>query len=58
MYVYLSEQEEFKDFNNKASLFWLEEELSYGDWTSGVNGDGTYEKKGSLNISQVIIVPY
>ena len=39
MYVYVSEQEKFNDFANGDALIWLEEELVYGDWTSGVNGD-------------------
>ena len=53
MYVYVSEQEKFNDFANGDALIWLEEELVYGDWTSGVNGDGSYEKKTNLAISEV-----
>ena len=53
LYVYLSETEEFSDFNNKAALIWLEEELVYGDWTSGINGDGTYGKDMQIPISEV-----
>ena len=53
MYVYISEQERFTGFTNPDALIWLEEELIYGDWTSGVNGDGSYEKKTSLAISEV-----
>lgn len=55
LYVYLSEQEKFSDFDNPAALFWLEEELIYGDWTSGMNGDGSYEKKATLPISEVSV---
>ena len=40
-------------FANGDALIWLEEELVYGDWTSGVNGDGSYEKKTNLAISEV-----
>ena len=53
MYVFINEQEKFTSFADKKSLFWLEEELSYGDWMSGANGDGSYEKKGQLSISEV-----
>jgi hypothetical protein len=52
-YVYISEQEFFTDFDNKAALFWLEEDLVYGDWTGGMFGDGTHEKKGTLKLSAV-----
>ena len=54
MYVFVSEQEKFTNFNDEKSLFWLEEELSYGDWLSGIKGDGSYEKHGKLPISEVI----
>ena len=53
LYVFVSEQERFKDFKNPASLFWLEEELVYGDWTSGPNSDGSFMKSGQLPISEV-----
>ena len=56
MYVYLSESEVFSDFDNKDALFWLEDDLSYGDWTSGFNGDGSYEKFGKIPLSEVSIV--
>ena len=55
--MYISEQEFFTDFNNKDALFWLEEDLVYGDWTGGMNRDGTFEKKGTLKISDVSIIP-
>ena len=51
--MYISEQEKFNDFDNPDALFWVEEELVYGDWTSGMNGDGSYEKKSVLPISEV-----
>ena len=51
--MYISEQELFTDFNNKDALFWLEEDLVYGDWTSGMFGDGTYEKRATLKLSDV-----
>ncbi|PVD26713.1 hypothetical protein C0Q70_14391 [Pomacea canaliculata] len=48
MYVYVSEQEEFTDFNNEEALFWVEEGLVYGDWTSGPNSDGTFQRDGQI----------
>lgn len=44
MYVYLSEDFEFKKFNDPASFVWLQDGLVYGDWYSGKDGDGTYTK--------------
>lgn len=56
MYVYVSEEEFFKDFNNKKKLFWLEEEIGYGDWTSGFNRDGSSEKFGVIEASEVCVI--
>lgn len=44
MYVYLSEDFEFKKFNDPAAFVWLQDGLVYGDWYSGTNGDGSYTK--------------
>ena len=52
----MSETDEFTDFNNKDALIWLEEELLYGDWTSGLEGDGSYGKQMQIPISTVTIV--
>lgn len=54
MYVYVSEDLPFSDFNNKEALFWLEEELNYGDWTSGFNNDGSYERSGVITATEVL----
>jgi hypothetical protein len=54
MYVYITETPTFNDFNNKDALFWLEEELQYGDWLGGPNGDGTFEKNGQIPISEKV----
>lgn len=41
MRVYISEEEFFNDFSNQDYLFWENENVEYGDWTSGPNGDGS-----------------
>lgn len=41
LFVYLSEKEHFTDFS-EDSLVWMKDNIIYGDWTSGDNGDGTY----------------
>ncbi|XP_058805581.1 putative lipid scramblase CLPTM1 [Phymastichus coffea] len=40
-HVYLSESENFKDFNDPNAKIWSEYGLVYGDWYSGENGDGS-----------------
>ena len=42
LYVYLSEDEVFGDFNNSDALVWVHKGLEYGDWYSGDTGDGIY----------------
>lgn len=53
MYVYLSESEKFSQFNDPSALFWLEEELIYGDWTAGENSDGMLTHTASIALSEV-----
>ena len=55
MYVYISDNERFSDFDDKNALFWVEDELQYGDWTSGLAGDGTYQKNSQITVSEVWI---
>jgi hypothetical protein len=43
LYVYLSLDEgRFDAFDDESQLFWKEEGMVYGDWTSGPNGDGSH----------------
>ncbi|KAL8610919.1 Cleft lip and palate transmembrane protein 1 like protein [Nucella lapillus] len=51
MYVYLSEEEDFKDFKNEDALFWVQKGLTYGDWENGPNSDGSFEKSGQIEVS-------
>jgi hypothetical protein len=53
MYVYISDKENFENFSDKSALFWMEEELQYGDWLGGPNRDGTYEKSGLIEVPEV-----
>jgi len=55
LFIYVSEQETFTDFNNKDSLFWTKKGLVYGDWTSGPEGDGSFVKAGQIAASDVSI---
>ena len=51
--MFISEKEKFSEFSNKAALFWLEEDLQYGDWFGGPSGDGSFSKSGQIEISEV-----
>ncbi|XP_071506264.1 putative lipid scramblase CLPTM1 [Diadema antillarum] len=53
--VYISEDEIFTDFNNTQQLFWELEDLEYGDWTGGPNGDGTFEIEGDVEATESIM---
>ncbi|KAK2191759.1 hypothetical protein NP493_46g04029 [Ridgeia piscesae] len=52
MYIFISEEEYFTNFKDPSKLFWLEEEIVYGDWTGGIFGDGSYVKKGEIPVSK------
>ena len=45
--------EHLTDFNATSALFWEQQDLVYGDWTSGENSDGCYEHFAELDIPQV-----
>lgn len=51
--MYISEDQEFKDFNNELSLFWKKTGILYGDWYGGPNGDGTFTKWTQITASEV-----
>lgn len=53
LYVYVKESEVFENFDE--GLFWMEDGLNYGDWTSGINEDGSFEKSSTLEISERVI---
>uniref|UniRef100_A0AAQ4PUX9 CLPTM1 regulator of GABA type A receptor forward trafficking n=1 Tax=Gasterosteus aculeatus aculeatus TaxID=481459 RepID=A0AAQ4PUX9_GASAC len=54
LYVYLSQDEVFADFNNTEALFWFHRDLVYGDWTIGEKGDGCYETYKELDIPESV----
>ncbi|KAF7994355.1 hypothetical protein HCN44_003827 [Aphidius gifuensis] len=43
LYIYLSELENFNNYNDNNALIWHEKNIIYGDWYSGDNNDGTRE---------------
>ncbi|XP_073826022.1 putative lipid scramblase CLPTM1 [Musca autumnalis] len=42
LHVWLSEDPDRVNFQQKSNLLWLQEDLVYGDWRSGPNRDGLY----------------
>lgn len=52
MYVFISENPAFVDFNNPDALVWEKNGLVYGDWTAGLNGDGTFTKEIDITPSE------
>lgn len=53
LYVFKSESEIFKEFEEPSALVWMKEDLVYGDWTSGPNGDGTFSHSMTFPASEV-----
>nr|CAH7754683.1 unnamed protein product [Callosobruchus chinensis] len=51
LYVYLSENESVEDYH-PSKLFWYKEGLTYGDWTSGIYGDGSYVVEKEVPITE------
>ncbi|KRT78761.1 hypothetical protein AMK59_7732 [Oryctes borbonicus] len=50
LYIYLTENEKHTDFK-QSNLFWMKEDLVYGDWYSGTHGDGTYSFEKDINVT-------
>ncbi|VDK42065.1 unnamed protein product [Anisakis simplex] len=56
LYVYFSESmEQFSSFNEPTSLFWKQNDLTYGDWTSGPNNDGSVSKSATFPTPSVLL---
>ena len=54
LYVFLSEDPEFVNFNDSQSLIWTKKDLVYGDWESGPNGDGTYTFDTKIDTTEAL----
>ncbi|CAG9766664.1 unnamed protein product [Ceutorhynchus assimilis] len=51
LYVYLSESDVLEDYHH-SNLFWIKENIVYGDWTGGPNKDGMYEIEKEVPITE------
>lgn len=52
LYVYISENHRFRDFDDSKALFWMLPNVVYGDWKGGLNGDGTFTKDGEIQCTE------
>lgn len=52
MHFYVSEDFEFKAFNDRSKLVWFQDGLVYGDWYSGKDHDGSYTSSAKIKPSQ------
>jgi hypothetical protein len=53
MYVYISENDKFTQFDDEANLIWNLEEIEYGNWNIGPNNDGTFTKLSKIQLTEV-----
>lgn len=53
MYVFLSESEIFDKFNEKNSLYWLVNDIEYGNWYLGPNNDDIISKSELIELTPV-----
>ena len=52
LHFYVSEDFNFKSFNDPQALAWYQDGLVYGDWHSGKNGDGSYTRTTQIKASE------
>ncbi|XP_058815657.1 putative lipid scramblase CLPTM1 [Topomyia yanbarensis] len=52
LHVYVSEDPRWVDFGNPNALVWLQEDLMYGDWYGGRNGDGIFTVNTQIKASE------
>ncbi|XP_066262932.1 putative lipid scramblase CLPTM1 [Euwallacea similis] len=51
LYVYLTESDVLDNFHH-SNLFWIKENIVYGDWTAGFNKDGIFEIEKDVFITE------
>ncbi|KAG5837227.1 hypothetical protein ANANG_G00237080 [Anguilla anguilla] len=55
LYVYITQDEHFSEFNDTEGLFWYQRDLVYGDWVTGDNQDGCYEQYQEMDIPEKVL---
>ncbi|KAL7032356.1 hypothetical protein ACKWTF_007296 [Chironomus riparius] len=51
MHVYISEDYDFNKYQDPSALIWFST-FTYGDWSSGINNDGAFEKNIKVEASE------
>jgi len=54
LYVYISEQDDFNEFDMSENLFWKLENMQFGKWDQGPNGDSIFEKSMQVPLSESV----
>ncbi|XP_036328024.1 cleft lip and palate transmembrane protein 1 homolog isoform X2 [Rhagoletis pomonella] len=55
LHVWLSENADVVDFKQQSNLIWQQEDLVYGDWSSGPKRDGIYTHNLKLKASKSLM---
>ncbi|KAJ8256399.1 hypothetical protein COCON_G00185510 [Conger conger] len=55
LYVYVTQNEQFSEFNDTDALYWYQRDLVYGDWVTGENQDGCYELYQEMDIPETVL---
>ena len=53
MYVYISESEDFKQFDDPKALYWSIKDIEYGNWYIGENKDGVFINDDKFELTEV-----
>lgn len=56
LYVYKSESELFHGFKDPGSLVWMKEDVVYGAWTVGPEGDGIFTNSINFPTTHVSVL--
>lgn len=54
MYVFISEDSKFEDFDNEKALIWMIADLEYGNWNIGKNEDGILSIENQIELTPVL----
>lgn len=52
-YVFISEMDQFEQFDDKSALFWRVNDIEYGNWNIGKNQDGIIEYSNQIELTNV-----
>ncbi len=53
LYLYICEDKLLPNFNDPKQLVWFKDDLVYGDWKSGPDGDGIFTTETTFQLSEV-----